>query len=177
MRSYDRTPAAEEPRLTSRGGKPHADAASGSGACTTLPPINGTPRLRESHGLRSTDVTTKQNCAGLQWFQQASDDESPEKLNRRLQFAAAEQTPRPARPTSLGGFAGLVEWSTESRAYGSGLSGLGSPKVGSARGGATADSARSAAEDGVSVVGSRAPNPGGACSSAKQGAAEQGTVE
>merc|ERR1719464_2581778 len=153
MRSYDRTPAAEEPRLTSRGGKPHADAASGSGACTTLPPINGTPRLRESHGLRSTDVTTKQNCAGLQWFQQASDDESPEKLNRRLQFAAAEQTPRPARPTSLGGFAGLVEWSTENTTYGSGLAGFGSPPTGSARGGAAARGAGPGAEDAASVAG------------------------
>jgi len=114
QRSSRTTPSRRSGPLSSRGA-PH------------LPPVSrASAAERESRngaeeaefGYKATDVTSKMNCAGLQWYQQASDDETPDRHSRRLQCLEAGHKPRRAQRTSLGGYRGVSSWSTETSSYG-----------------------------------------------------------
>eukprot|EP00406_Dinophysis_acuminata_P031537 CAMPEP_0179356916 /NCGR_PEP_ID=MMETSP0797-20121207/78136_1 /TAXON_ID=47934 /ORGANISM="Dinophysis acuminata, Strain DAEP01" /LENGTH=263 /DNA_ID=CAMNT_0021072111 /DNA_START=28 /DNA_END=819 /DNA_ORIENTATION=+ len=79
----------------------------------------GGPQARASHGLRATDVTSKQNCAYVKWFQHDSSDDTPERRSRRLQASGAAQgrSSQPLNNTLLGGgHSDFVSWRTSTGA-------------------------------------------------------------
>merc|ERR550539_877717 len=65
------------------------------------------------------DVTSKQNCAYVKWFQHDSSDDSPQRRSRRLQASGAKQTNAPCllHNTLLGGgHSDLISWNTSAQA-------------------------------------------------------------
>lgn len=75
-----------------------SDAARAAAAAASSPAVL---RINGNFGMRSTDVTMKHNCAGLQWFQHDSSADSNEELVRRMRFA-------PLKETSMAAAAGAV---------------------------------------------------------------------
>lgn len=65
-----------------------ADSARSAAAASWSPAV---PRQGAGFGMRSTDVTMKHNCAGLQWFQHDSSADSNEELVRRMRFAPVKE--------------------------------------------------------------------------------------
>eukprot|EP00446_Apocalathium_sp_SHHI-4_P078702 CAMPEP_0177571522 /NCGR_PEP_ID=MMETSP0369-20130122/77475_1 /TAXON_ID=447022 ORGANISM="Scrippsiella hangoei-like, Strain SHHI-4" /NCGR_SAMPLE_ID=MMETSP0369 /ASSEMBLY_ACC=CAM_ASM_000364 /LENGTH=129 /DNA_ID=CAMNT_0019059445 /DNA_START=66 /DNA_END=455 /DNA_ORIENTATION=+ len=61
--------------------------------------VHSLPRSGD-FGVRSTDVTTVNSCAGMQWFQHDSSAQAPDELLRRRRFAPHLQA-EPGAPDRL----------------------------------------------------------------------------
>lgn len=77
------------------------------------------PRYKQSWGLRATDVTSKQNCAYVKWYQHDSSDDSPARRSRRLQQSGARQAEAPMLMNNTllgGGHSDYISWRTSTQA-------------------------------------------------------------
>lgn len=87
-------------------------------ACASAEELLDAGGLRGSVGIKGTDVTAENNCAGMQWFNHDSSKDTAKRLKNRLQYSAANNVRisiNPDRPnTLLGGGVSDVEpsWTT-----------------------------------------------------------------
>mmetsp|Transcript_47144 Transcript_47144/g.83514 ORF Transcript_47144/g.83514 Transcript_47144/m.83514 type:complete len:211 (-) Transcript_47144:131-763(-) len=89
------------------------DATLGGHSSVPFPPRHDKGR-RKFFGHKVTDVTTKQNCAYVKWFQSDSMDESPQRLTRRLNFLGDDDFRSFRLKNTLlgGGFSDFQSWTT-----------------------------------------------------------------